>query len=302
MRLVREFAKEYMERRPDLGTRDPVLAEVNRDFEAIFAVCIGRSMVYLYRRIEGRLLECVTVIRNWIVTLKAEVQAVTGRSAFEWVERTAALTDIDLPIEGPDGRHARLRRVVGMLDSVNAMGNVDYYDVIDSKDLDGADPARIVGAAVPAGPYRLICRMFEPGTDAGQPLNELPPKDHRSIPTTAVDSDLKSQRGQTSDWDALTDRQRNCMRALRELRAFDADSRKSARDIAKKAEGRDANVNGFKQPLSDLVARRLLQSKTGREGGYWLADTGRELLASQDQDPLTNDPSSRFAGLLRTGL
>jgi len=85
-----------------------------------------------------------------------------------------------------------------------------------------------------------------------------------------------------ADWNALTDRQRNCMRALLELRAFDADSRKTAEGIAVRAEGRGANPSGFKEPLSDLVRRGLVESRTGRAGGNWLTVEGREMLRLAD--------------------
>ena len=94
------------------------------------------------------------------------------------------------------------------------------------------------------------------------------------------------------DWDALTDRQRNCLRALLEVRAFDADSRKRGQDIAVKAEGRDANANGFKDPLRNLVLRGLVQSKIGGAGGYWLTRRGRELLAVDDADFAAANPTS----------
>jgi hypothetical protein len=193
MRLVKEFVKDFTARRPDRGRRDPVLAEVNKDFEALFAACVGRRMVYLYRRIEGRLLDCVSLIQNWIVAVNAQVEAVTRRPAFEWVELAATLTDIDVPIEGADGRHARLRRVVGMLDSVIAMGEVNDYDPIDSKELDKLDPAQFVGVGVPIGPYTLVCQMLEPEAGAGQPLDELPTRDSAAIRPTATDSDCEAQ-------------------------------------------------------------------------------------------------------------
>ena len=93
-------------------------------------------------------------------------------------------------------------------------------------------------------------------------------------------------------WNALTDRQRNSLRALLELRAFDADSRRDAKAIAAKAEGPQANVNGFKGPLADLARRGLAEGKTGRKGGYWLADRGRDLLAACDDAAPTDTHSS----------
>lgn len=87
-----------------------------------------------------------------------------------------------------------------------------------------------------------------------------------------------------SKWNALTDRQRNCLRALRESKAHNADSRRRASDVAVKAEGFAANVNGFKEPLSNLVLQGLVNSKTGAGGGYWLTEAGGELLAEFDPD------------------
>ncbi len=78
-------------------------------------------------------------------------------------------------------------------------------------------------------------------------------------------------------WDSLTNRQRYCLQALNELRAFDAEHRMRAVDIAEAAEGRRANVNTFKEPLGELVRRGLIESKAGREGGYWLTSEGRTL-------------------------
>lgn len=81
------------------------------------------------------------------------------------------------------------------------------------------------------------------------------------------------------------------MRALLEMRAFDAESRRSANEIAPRAEGRGANVSGFKVPLSDLVNRGLGECKRGCKGGYWLTGDGRGLLAAFDIDSATDDPT-----------
>lgn len=111
-----------------------------------------------------------------------------------------------------------------------------------------------------------------------------------------IDQARKASQGKSSaklgDWNALTDRQRDCMRALLKLGAFNADSRWRCQDIAVKAEGRDANVNGFKEPLSDLVLRGLAQSRTGREGGYWLTACGHKLLVAFDADSAAANASS----------
>ncbi len=114
---------------------------------------------------------------------------------------------------------------------------------------------------------------------------------HRLNAKLAIESDdaaqtvgamLRGADAAVGDWNKLTDRQRDCLRALAEAKAFNADSRLRADDVAAKAEGRGANVNGFKQPLSDLVFRGLVESKTGREGGYWLTVEGQNLVAKNN--------------------
>ena len=93
-------------------------------------------------------------------------------------------------------------------------------------------------------------------------------------------------------WNQLTNRQRNCIQALHESQAFDADRSRQADEIALGAEGSSAKVNGFKQPLSDLVARRLLVSKIAREGGYWLSAAGRELIEAAERGATTDNASN----------
>ena len=77
-----------------------------------------------------------------------------------------------------------------------------------------------------------------------------------------------------------------------ELEAFDADRKCTADVIATKAEGPSANVNGFKTHLSDLVDRRLLESKVGREGGYWLTSAGRALIEAFDGGAMADEPAT----------
>lgn len=95
-----------------------------------------------------------------------------------------------------------------------------------------------------------------------------------------------------SDWNELSDRQRNCLGAMLELGAVDADSRRDATAIASGAEGRDANAHGFKVPLADLVHQGLAVSRVGRKGGYWLTPLGRKLVAAEDPDSAAPGPTS----------
>lgn len=122
-----------------------------------------------------------------------------------------------------------------------------------------------------------IMRLHSPGEATLQPLRMM--IQHESsedgvlplLPTT-----------RNNLWDELGDRERNCLRALNKLKAFDADSRRFAKEVAIEADGPDANVNGFKQPLSNLALQVLIHSRAGSKGGYWLSDVGRGLLAAFD--------------------
>ncbi len=62
--------------------------------------------------------------------------------------------------------------------------------------------------------------------------------------------------------------------AMLELGAIDSDQRRSTEAIAVKATGGDGN--SLKIVMADLKTRRLIDSKTGRTGGCWLTEPGRE--------------------------
>lgn len=78
-------------------------------------------------------------------------------------------------------------------------------------------------------------------------------------------------------WNDLSDRQRFCLIAMYQLHTLDADSRRRADEIASRAEGKE-DAAQFKVPLSDLVKKTLIESKIGRDGGYWFSSAGRELV------------------------
>jgi hypothetical protein len=73
----------------------------------------------------------------------------------------------------------------------------------------------------------------------------------------------------------LSGRQEVVLQALLEMKAFDSDSRESTPRIAKAAEGEQADPNSFKEPISDLVTKKLVKTKSGRGGGCWLTPLGR---------------------------
>ncbi|MCK4873633.1 MAG: Rrf2 family transcriptional regulator [Phycisphaerales bacterium] len=74
----------------------------------------------------------------------------------------------------------------------------------------------------------------------------------------------------------LSDRARFVLVAMIELGAVDSDARHSTEAIAIKALGRSADANALKSVMADLNTRKLIDSKTGRGGGCWLTDSGRQ--------------------------
>ena len=69
--------------------------------------------------------------------------------------------------------------------------------------------------------------------------------------------------------------QRDFLVAALELSAFDSDSRQTATEIVEQAKGKHANRRTRNARFASLVEKKLLESTTGRHGGYWLTETGR---------------------------
>lgn len=80
--------------------------------------------------------------------------------------------------------------------------------------------------------------------------------------------------GSKESEEPLGDRAQNVLIAMLELSAVDSDSRRSTEDIATKAINGDGNA--LKSVMADLKTRLLIDSKTGRGGGCWLTQPGRE--------------------------
>ena len=78
----------------------------------------------------------------------------------------------------------------------------------------------------------------------------------------------------------LSQRKLAILDSLLEGRAFDEVSRIKAAVIARKVDGNRPVADSFKQPLSELVEARILYSKDGRGGGYWLTENGMRLAQS----------------------
>lgn len=67
---------------------------------------------------------------------------------------------------------------------------------------------------------------------------------------------------------------------MNELSAFTPADRCSAAEIAARAEGPESNVNNFKRLFVQLKDAELVGSHGGRQGGYWLTESGK-ILAEQ---------------------
>jgi hypothetical protein len=87
--------------------------------------------------------------------------------------------------------------------------------------------------------------------------------------------DANASRIATAD---LTDRHKEILKAMTELKATDERNRKTAEAIVRRVGAYDANA--FKAPMAELVRNHLIQSKTGRQGGAWLTEAGMAI-ASQ---------------------
>ncbi len=79
---------------------------------------------------------------------------------------------------------------------------------------------------------------------------------------------------------ALTDRQRNILRALFEGHAFDRETRMTTEAIAESAEGKAANPETFKQAVAELALLEFVETVRGRQGGVWLSPEGKSFAES----------------------
>jgi hypothetical protein len=74
----------------------------------------------------------------------------------------------------------------------------------------------------------------------------------------------------------LSDDQKDLLVAALLLEAFDSDSRRTAVELVKKTKGECSDPYNAKKSLADLVKpKMLLESQSGRAGGYWLTQHGR---------------------------
>lgn len=73
----------------------------------------------------------------------------------------------------------------------------------------------------------------------------------------------------------LGERDRLVLTVLKQGKAFSSDHRITTADIAKKATGKIADANQFKEVVAKLGKLRYVGTKTGRTGGCWLTAAGK---------------------------
>jgi hypothetical protein len=89
-----------------------------------------------------------------------------------------------------------------------------------------------------------------------------------------INDKKKQRRSRPKKEVQLSRRQLLILRAMLALGALNSDSRRRVSDIADRAEGASANVDGYKRPLADLNEKGFVRSKEGAGGGSWLTRKG----------------------------
>jgi hypothetical protein len=81
----------------------------------------------------------------------------------------------------------------------------------------------------------------------------------------------------------LGDRHANALQAMIELKAIGRDTRKTAQEIAEKADGRGASGESYKRALADLVLWGCAASAQGQGGGTWITSKGKAALTAHNK-------------------
>jgi hypothetical protein len=90
-----------------------------------------------------------------------------------------------------------------------------------------------------------------------------------------LDLQISEMFGLTASEEPLSERAQHVLLAMLELNAIDSDRRRSTETVSRKALG-GTDANALKSVMVELKTRRLINSKTGRGGGCWLTDNGRQ--------------------------
>lgn len=122
----------------------------------------------------------------------------------------------------------------------------------------------------------LIERVREPLLGSG--FDTLPSSEKKSIENPRVIPGGRVVGGPGGP-EALSQLQYDILDGLRNLKAFDHEKRATGTTIAKGVGG-DATDQSVKAPLADLKKKGLVDSKTGKGGGSWLSQKGRDYINS----------------------
>jgi hypothetical protein len=142
--------------------------------------------------------------------------------------------------------HARMEAMTKGLSDVAADVMVAHKMLIDSKAAEGRSPRQpFIDAAerLKRHGMTLMARTFSAGGDA-----------------VVLGGDLE----------------KDALRALLKLRAFDSDSRVTAEKVALTADPRGTSLEKYKRPLGSLKDKGLVESQRYRGGGFWLTPAGRK--------------------------
>ena len=97
----------------------------------------------------------------------------------------------------------------------------------------------------------------------------------------AIEHFCKGQESISEAEDLLSAKQVEILQAMLLLDCTNSDKRQSAADIAKKAQGNQADPGNFKKASAELVKKGFTQSKQSSGGGAWLTAKGIERAEKQ---------------------
>jgi hypothetical protein len=97
---------------------------------------------------------------------------------------------------------------------------------------------------------------------------------HNLDPADAAKPDVVGG-GAAAPVPVLSERKYLILRTLLELDATSPDNRRATKVVAVKAEGVEADPEGYKKPVAELADLGYVATRGGRGGGCWLTATGK---------------------------
>jgi hypothetical protein len=125
--------------------------------------------------------------------------------------------------------------------------------------------------------YHGVRGKLPPPSDVRVVLERLALRLQRAEGEPAKAASAAQAQPEKNDVPPLSRRQYDILAALLLLNATSPDKRRSTAEITTKAEGIEANPEGFKEPMAGLRALGLIATKEGRGGGCWLTPKGKDL-------------------------